>query len=673
MADTASAADGKDMCGIAGIINFKTLSPEAETTVARMITLLRHRGPDETGLYVDDSACLGHARLSIVGLSCGTQPIASADGRYWIVYNGEVFNYIELQSELEKKGYRFPTGTDTEVVLALYQELGSDCLQHCNGQFAIAIWDTLKKELFLARDRVGIRPLVYTIHNGQFSFASEIKALFVDPAVPRVVDQEALSQVFTFWTTITPQTAFANVYELPPGHFMYVREDGVFRPEPFWTLPYLAPDQRRHMTFSDAREELAELLKDAISLRLRADVPVGAYLSGGLDSSIITSLIAKNFNNRLRTFSMTFQENPFDESAWQNELVQALGTDHSEISVANEDIRDNLPQVVWHCEKPLLRTGPVPLLSLSKLVRNSHFKVVLTGEGADEVFGGYNIFKEAKLRQFWARQPDSKWRPLLVERLYPYLFKDASRARLFLQQFFSVKDSDVSDPFFSHQVRWRNSGKNRALFSEQLQETLKDYDPFSAVIGRLPPHFHQADMFGRAQFLEMDIFLSNYLLSSQGDRVGMANSIELRLPFLDYRVIEFAAHLPAHWKIKGMNEKYILKETFKDILPASIGKRPKQPYRAPIKEAFPTDEPGSWIAEMLGQKRIRDYGYFDDKKVTLLAKRFGREAKQAASETQNMALMGVLTTQLLHQQYVQDFDPRSIKPATPDRVVRNRE
>ena len=661
------------MCGIAGIINFNHVTPETETTVARMITLLRHRGPDETGMYADDSACLGHTRLSIVGLSCGIQPISSGDGRYWIVYNGEAFNYIELQQDLEKKGYHFPTGTDTEVVLALYQELGSGCLQHLNGQFAIAIWDTDKKELFLARDRVGIRPLVYTTHNGQFSFASEIKALFADPAIPRVIDPEALSQIFTFWTTITPKTAFANVDELPPGHFMYVRHSGATRPEPFWTLPCPSKEERYQGSFAEAKQELADLLEDAIRLRLRADVPVGAYLSGGLDSSIITSLIANKFNNRLKTFSLTFQENPFDESAYQNELVAALGTDHSEICVANEDIRNNLSQVVWQCEKPLLRTGPVPLYSLSKLVRDNQFKVVLTGEGADEVFGGYNIFKEAKLRQFWARQPDSKWRPMLVERLYPYIFKDASRARLFLQQFFSVKDSDINDPFFSHQVRWRNSGKNRMFFSNQLQDNLKDYDPFSAVSDRLPPHFNDADMFSRAQFLEMDIFLSNYLLSSQGDRVGMGNSIELRLPFLDYRVIEFAAKLPAHWKIKGMNEKYILKETFKDILPASISKRPKQPYRAPIKEAFPTDEPGSWIAELLSQKKISDYGYFDDKKVTLLAKRFSQEAKQAASEVQNMALMGILTTQLLHQQYVEDFDPRTIKPAIPDRIVRNRE
>jgi len=657
------------LCGIAGIINHNSPA-EAEALVARMITTLRHRGPDETGIYVDSHICLGHARLSILGLENGTQPICNSDESLWIIYNGEAFNFIELKEQLSNKGYHFTTDTDTEVVLALYEEFGPECLKKINGQFAMAIWDARKKELFLARDRMGIRPLFYTNQKGRFLFASEIKAIFADPSILRSIDAEALSQIFTFWTTITPKTAFKDIFELPPGHFMTVTEKGPSIPQQFWTTPTFSREERWQGTFAEAKEELTCLLKDAIRLRLRADVPVGAYLSGGLDSSIISALIAKDFNNHLRTFSLCFQENPFDESVYQNELVRQLKTEHSEIRVANQDIRDNLPNVIWQCEKPLLRTGPVPLFSLSKLVRDSQFKVVLTGEGADEVFGGYNIFKEAKLRKFWARQPESKWRPLLVERLYPYIFKNPSRARLFIQQFFSVKADDLADPFFSHQVRWRNSGKNKSFFSKQLQADLHDYDPLSAVINRLPVGFAQKDVFSKAQFLEMDIFLSNYLLSSQGDRVGMGNSIELRLPFLDFRVIEFAARLPAHWKIKGLNEKYILKEAFKDVVPPNIRKRPKQPYRAPIKEAFPADQQGGYIHELLSGKMINEYGYFDSGKVSLLGKRFGRESKQAANETQNMALIGILTTQLLHRQYIVDFRTEKIEPAMPDLIVR---
>ena len=658
------------MCGIAGIYNINHQSTSSESIVTRMISMLHHRGPDESGLYVDGDICLGHARLSILGLETGTQPISNQTETLWIIYNGEVFNYIELKAELVQKGYRFKTDTDTEVVLALYEEYGASCLEKLNGQFAIAIWDTGKKELFLARDRVGIRPLFYTRKNGKFSFASEIKSIFADPEIFRSIDQEALSQIFTFWATITPKTAFKDIFELPPGHFMTVSDRGVSVPEAYWSIPYAFPDQCWQGTFDAARDQLKELLTDAVRLRLRADVPVGAYLSGGLDSSILTSLIANNFNNHLRTFSLSFQESTFDESQYQNEMVNLLGTEHSEVRVSNQHVRDNFSQVIWQCEKPLSRTGPVPLFSLSKLVRDSQFKVVLTGEGADEVFGGYNIFKEAKLRHFWSRQPDSKWRPLLVERLYPYIFKDPSRASMFLQKFFSVKSEDLADPFFSHQIRWRNSGKNKNFFSKGLQAELSGYDPYASLAERLPKSFNTRDTFSKAQFLEMDIFLSNYLLSSQGDRVGMGNSIELRVPFLDHRVIEFAAKLPAHWKVKGLNEKYILKEAFKDLVPENIRIRPKQPYRAPIKESFLTDDSDSFIQDLLSEDAINRSGYFDAKKVSFLRKKFSKESKQAVNEVQNMALIGILSTQLLHKQFIEDFKPEKIQPTVPDKVVR---
>ncbi len=660
------------MCGIAGILNIDNQLNSSEKIVSRMITMLHHRGPDESGLYIDNNICLGHARLSILGLETGTQPISNQSETLWIIYNGEVFNYIELKEELVQKGYSFKTDTDTEVVLALYEEYGVDCLEKLNGQFAIAIWDTRNKELFLARDRVGIRPLFYTHQNGKFSFASEIKSIFSDPEISRSIDPEALSQIFTFWTTITPKTSFKGILELPPGHFMTVSKKGVSDPKAYWTIPSVSPEERWQGTFDEAKDEIKELLTDAVRLRLRADVPVGAYLSGGLDSSILTGLIANKFNNHLRTFSLSFQECNFDESSYQNEMVHHLKTEHSEVRVSNQHVKDNFSQVIWQCEKPLLRTGPVPLFSLSKLVRESQFKVVLTGEGADEIFGGYNIFKEAKLRKFWARQPDSKWRPLLVERLYPYIFKNPSRARIFLQKFFSVNSEDLTDPYFSHQVRWRNSGKNKNFFSLELQSKLTKYDPYKSLAQRLPKSFSTQDFFSKAQFLEMDIFLSNYLLSSQGDRVGMGNSIELRVPFLDHRVIEFAAKLPAHWKIKGLNEKYILKEAFKGLVPESIRNRPKQPYRAPIKESFLTDDEDSFVQNLLSEDAIEKAGYFDAKKVSFLRKKFTKESKQAVNEVQNMALIGILSTQLLHQQFIEDFKPEEIKLAVPDKVIRRR-
>jgi asparagine synthase (glutamine-hydrolysing) len=649
------------MCGIVGVLN---PGPGSESLITRMISTIYYRGPDAAGIYVDSDIALGHCRLSIVGLDDGTQPIGNEDDTLWIVYNGEVFNYPELRQELRQKNHVFKTGTDTEVLLHLYEEYGKDCLERVNGQFAFAIWDSRKKELFLARDRVGIRPLYYCQAGNKFRFASEIKAIFADPAVSREIDPLSLHQVFTFWTTLTPRTVFKDVYELPPGHYQIVRNGAIVEQEPFWSLPYYSQEDRWKGTFGEAVEHLKSLLTDAIRLRLRADVPVGAYLSGGLDSSIITTLICRHFNNRLRTFSIGFSEAGFDETPFQRELVKGLGTEHSELSITNADIREHFPEVIRHCEKPLLRTAPVPMFLLSRLVRNNAFKVVLTGEGADEIFGGYDIFKEGKIRRFWSRLPQSPHRPRLLEKLHPYIFKDPARSRMLLQKFFAVNPGDLSDPFFSHRLRWKNTGKNVLFFSDQILQQAQAADiSENELILRLPRGFDARDPLSQAQYLEMDIFLSNYLLSSQGDRVAMGNSLELRLPFLDYRVIDFAATLPPSWKISGLNEKYILKKAFHDILPSRILSRSKQPYRAPIREVFFSGK-SSYVEEMLSEDYLRKAGYFNPAKACKLMEKFQSSDRFIASETQNMALVGILSTQLLHHHFIDvwtdDFRPIAI-------------
>lgn len=656
------------MCGIAGILN---PGPGAEVLVSRMISALRHRGPDETGIFIDDRIAMGQARLSIIGLGDGTQPIGNEDGTLWVVYNGEVFNYPELKDDLKKKGHVFLTGTDTEVLLHLYEEHGPNMLPLLNGQFAFAIWDSRKEELFLARDRVGIRPLHYCRAGDNFLFASEIKALFVDPAVPRELDLPALSQVFTLWTTLTPKTIFKDVFELPPGQFMLLKHGKIVRQEPYWSIPYYSPESRWSGSFEDAVEETRELLLDSIRIRLRADVPVGAYLSGGLDSSIITSLISRNFNNNLRTFSIGFKDAAFDESSFQQEMVRHLGTDHSSLMIDNADIRDTFPDVIRHCEKPILRTAPVPMYLLSRLVRDNRFKVVLTGEGADEIFGGYNIFKEAKVRAFWSRNPGSRFRPLLLERLYPYIFKNAARGRSYLQKFFAVTADAPLYPLFSHRIRWENTGRNSMFFSGRVMQELDSYRPEQELLDMLPADFGSRDILSRAQLLEMEIFLSNYLLSSQGDRVGMANSLELRLPFLDYRVIDFAMSLPPAWKLKVLNEKHILKEAFRDLIPDSIVSRPKHPYRAPIRDVFFGGGNG-YAHEFLSREYLEKTGYFDPVKTGHLVRRFMKEDGFAASETQNMALVGILSTQILHHQYIEGVHVGGAETMTIDKIVDRR-
>jgi asparagine synthase (glutamine-hydrolysing) len=656
------------MCGIAGIYN---VEPGCEEIIRRMISIMGHRGPDENGLYIDDKVALGHARLSILGLRDGGQPIGNEDSTLWIVFNGEIFNYPELKVELQEKGHSFRTGTDTEILVHIYEEYGTDCLQRLNGQFALAIWDSRKEELFLARDRVGISPLHYCWADGKFVFASEIKALFLDPSVTREIDIHALSQVFTLWTPLIPRTIFKDVYELPPGHFMLLRRGKIVRQESFREISYYLPEARWSGSFDDAVEETRQILLDAIRIRLRADVPVGAYLSGGLDSSIITSLISGNFNNNLRTFSIGFRDEKFDESPFQRLMVNHLGTDHSHIEIDNGDIRQHFPAVIWHCEKPLLRTAPVPMFLLSRLVRENGYKVVLTGEGADEVFAGYNIFKEAKVREFWSRNPASRFRPLLLERLYPYIFKDASRGRAFLQKFFSVDAEGPRDPLFSHRVRWNNTGGNRKFFSNEVKAGLAGYKPETDVAKGLPPFFTEREILSRAQFLEMEIFLSNYLLSSQGDRVAMGNSLELRVPFLDYRVIEFAMKLPSSWKLHVLNEKFILKKTFEDLIPREIVARPKHPYRAPIRDVFFGAADG-YAKEYLSEESIKKSRYFDHMKVGRLVKRFMKDEGFVESETQNMALTGILSTQILHDQYIENFDHSCVEPHKVDKRIDKR-
>ena len=548
------------MCGITGICNIDRPDGISLETIKSMTGVLNHRGPDEAGAYVDDYVGLGHARLSIIDLSSGVQPIHNEDQSLWIVYNGEVFNYVELKKDLVQKGHRFYTTSDTEVVLHLYEEEGSGCLSRLNGQFGLAIWDARKKELFLARDRLGIRPLYYTITDGTLVFGSEIKAIFMNEQVRREIDPVAMDQIFAFWTTLSPKTVFKDIYELPPGHYLRI-SNGRVNISKYWDIPLYRRSEQLDSAPGEICRQVRELLQDAVRIRLRADVPVGCYLSGGLDSSGISALVVKNFNSDVRTFGIRFDVDGFDEGKHQQMMVSHLNVNHTDLRAASEEIGASLPDCLWHCEKPLLRTGPIPLYQLSRTVRRSGYKVVLTGEGADEVFGGYNIFREAKVRRFWARYPDSRSRPALIGQLYPYIF-DNPRLKRTLQSFFARGLDRTDDPIFSHFVRWENTSRIKALFSQELNEAIGQYDGYEEVRQSLPESYEQADDFSKAQYLEMAIFLSNYLLSSQGDRVAMANSIEIRLPFLDTRIVDFMARVPSKWKLLGLNEKHILKKSF---------------------------------------------------------------------------------------------------------------
>jgi asparagine synthase (glutamine-hydrolysing) len=621
-----------------------------------MIGMLAHRGPDSTGLHAEHGVGLAHTRLSIIDLASGQQPMCNEDASLWITFNGEIFNYVELRDELVQKGHRFATRSDTEVILHLYEEKGEDCVRYLNGQWAFAIWDNQHRRLFLSRDRLGVRPLFYTQANNSFLFGSEIKAIFAVPGITREIDVNGLDEVFTYWCTIPPTTLFRNIHELAPGHSMTVDAGGVTVRQ-YWDCQFertlAVYDAGKEQAYAD---ELLDLLVKATQIRLRSDVPVGAYLSGGLDSTLTTALVRKFTNAKLRTFSVTFDDAEFDESSFQREALRFLDTDHQELRCSKNQIGEVFPDVIWHTEKPVLRTAPAPMYLLSRLVRSSGYKVVVTGEGADEVLGGYDIFKETKIRRFWESQPDSTSRPLLLRRLYPYLQKLQNLPDAYRKAFFHINVDRNLQPFFSHLPRWELTSKLKMLFASDTRAAIAGDDGYSKIRSRLPTSYSSWDSFCQAQYLETKYLLPGYILSSQGDRMAMAHSVEARFPFLDHRVVEFASRLPSSLKMKVLNEKYLLKRTAAGLVPPSVAKRHKQPYRAPEACSFLEPAACDYLEELLSPEQIARDGIFDAPMVAKLLDKFRKGA--AIGVKDNMGLVGIISTQLLMHQFINHFESR---------------
>ncbi len=642
------------MCGLAGIASAAGAPPPSEQALARMIATLHHRGPDGSRIRCDGQVGLAHARLSIVDLDGGWQPMANHDGSTWVVFNGEIFNHLELRGQLEREGCRFRTVCDTEVIVHLYDRYGDRFVDHLNGQFAIALHDTRRQRMVFARDRVGIRPFYYSCDGRRFVFGSEVKALFALPDAHRAIDLRGLGQVFSAWGALAPDTVFEGVRQLEPGHLMILDlRAPVLEPvsAAYWDWEFFE-DTGSRRSEDDYAEELRALLMDAVRLQMRADVPVGAYLSGGLDSSAIAALVAHCGGVATRTFSLGFDTPEFDERSHQRAMVRALGTEHSEIVISGPDIADGFAHAVRHAESPLLRTGPVPMSLLASHAHRAGYKVVLTGEGADEVFAGYDLFKEAKVRRFMARQPGSRWRGRLVERLYPYLAHSPARSRGFSAQFFGEGREELEEPWFAHGPRIRSTQRAWRFFSPQVREQFGPPGARFLLQPRLPPSTVSMGDLARDQYVEAKTLLPGYLLSSQGDRMSMAHSVEARYPFLDHRLVEFGNRLPARYKLRGLSEKYLLKRAIRGDVPHSIISRHKQPYRSPDSSSFFRDgAPLPWVADALDPSRLRACGLFDVDGVTRLAAKC--RAGRAIGFPDNMAFVGVLSTLLLHEQFVQ--------------------
>jgi asparagine synthase (glutamine-hydrolysing) len=629
------------MCGIAGIIR----SSGRETTLdalGSMAAALRHRGPDGYGFYADPDAGLAHVRLSIIDLAGGGQPLTNEDGTLIITYNGEVYNYIELAEELQAAGHRFRSRSDTEVLVHAWEEWGPGMFERLNGQWAFGLYDRRTHTLILARDRFGVRPLYYAEPNGDLVFASEAKAIFATGEVDPAPDPVGLDEVFTFWSSRAPRTPFRGVSQLPPGSWARWA-NGRLTVSRYWSPEY----EQGVIEPPDAVEQLDEILNTAVRLRMRADVPVGAYLSGGLDSTVTGALAAAASPFTLRSFSVTFSDPTLDESLHQLAVAKALETDHAVQSIGTAEIGTVFPEVVRHTETPLIRTAPAPMYLLAKLTRERNIKVVLTGEGSDEVLLGYDIFKEAMVRRFCLKQPESQWRPRMFDRLYPYL--GGQRGGAFWAQFF-LNAGAADDPLFSHMPRFLLTSRIKEFYTDEMRAALAGTDALQQLRDELPPQFQRWSTLERAAYLEVSTLLPGYLLSSQADRVGMAHGIEGRFPFLDHRLFAFASALPGRTRLRGMKEKHILHRWANQHLSNALPKRSKQPYRAPDASAFFNESrPAEYRDEVLDRDALAETGWFEPGAVAGLVRRC--RAGRATGFLENQALVGILSAQLWHRAF----------------------
>lgn len=586
------------MCGITGAVALGAAPAVDSEVLDAMTATLVHRGPDAAGRYLDAHAGLGFRRLSIVGIEAGDQPIRNEDGSLVLVCNGEIFNHRELRAELEAKGHRFTTRSDVEVIVHLFEEHGTGLLDRLNGQFAFALYDRRRRSLLLARDQMGILPLYYARTADQLVFGSEIKAVLEHPAVERAVDLTGLDQVLTFPGPVSPRTVFRGVSGLKGGEYLLV-EDGVVRTTTYWDLEYPPDGVEEQRPDEYWIETLRELLSASVHRRLQADVPVGYYLSGGLDSSLIAALVhGSDPGGRPRSFSIAFGDSGIDESRHQRTMVGLLGPQHHETRFEDADIADELLRMVWHAETPVKETYNTCSLVLSRAVRDTGTRVILTGEGADELFGGYigYRFDHAGRRTAGGGGLDSQ-----LER--------------------EARQTLWGDPavFYERDYHaWRESKLD--LYALDVVDAFPDFDALRHPVadgamlrGRHPLH--------QRSYLDFKLRLTDHLLTDHGDRMALANSVEARYPFLDIDVVRFATRIPARLKVHGGTEKYVLKQAARGLVPEPVIRREKFGFRAPGSPAL-LRQHHDWIGDMLAHDRIKRQGYFNPEVTELLKNQY---------------------------------------------------
>lgn len=597
------------MCGIAGILNLGSQEPVGIDAVAVMCQALRHRGPDDEGVFLDGNFGMGMRRLSIIDLFTGRQPIPNEDASVWTVFNGEIYNFLTLRSELVSKGHLFRTNTDTEVIVHLYEEYGTDFVRHLAGMFAIALWDKPRQRLVLARDRLGIKPLFYAADSRRLLFGSEIKAL-LRVGARRDIDFQALHDYLSLNYIPGPRTIFAAVSKLPPAHLL-VCEKGKVAVRSYWEIPYpgdAAPGRRR--SEQSACEELGGLLRAVVRQHLISDVPLGVFLSGGIDSSSLVALMSEVSGQSIRTFSIGFEESSYNELGCAREVARRFGTEHHEMLVRPNAV-ELLPELIRFFDEPFGDSSAIPVYCVSKLA-SKQVKVALSGEGGDEVFAGYETYAACRVAQLYQRLPDvlaGRIIPAVVRRL-PVSHRKVSfdyKAKRFV-------DGALLPPLEAH-YWWK------VLFTEDAKAALyaNGMDGFEDPM-RLYRDVYDCcpanDIISRLQHVDLKVYLPDDILV-KADRMSMANSLELRVPFLDHRVVEFAASLPPRLKLRRLTKKYILRHAMSRLLPPKILRGKKRGFNVPIpiwlcRELRPV------VEEALSAKKLIETGIFNPAPVAAL-------------------------------------------------------
>ena len=608
------------MCGIAGFISVGDKRPADRRVVMQMADTLTHRGPDSAGYFVDGHAALGFRRLSIIDLETGDQPIYNEDGSIVMICNGEIFNYRELKRTLELQGHSFRTKSDVEVLVHLYEEKGFDFLNDLNGQFAFAMYDRKNQTLFVARDQLGVNPLYYTITQGVLIFASEAKAILAHPLATREVDLTGLDQILSFPGLVSPRTMFKGIQSLKSGEYLVVDTKGI-RTKEYWDLNY--PEigaQNSEQSLAYYEDRLRECFERSVAYRLQADVPVGFYLSGGLDSSMIAAMIKHVSPETTRhSFSVDFTDRELSEVKHQRLMAETVGSVHHELIFDETDITGRLARMIYHCECPVKETYNVCSMALSQAARESCISVVLTGQGADELFAGYMGYRF-----------DGAGRSGNGSYGFEAALEDEIRERLW------------GDPnLFYETDQYAFKEIKAALYGEQVNQSYDDIDCLNFPLvnkdrlrNRHPVH--------QRSYLDFRLRLADHLLIEHGDRMAMANSVEARHPFLDLDLVELVQTIPANLKLNNLTEKYILKRAARDLVPRSILEKEKFGFRAPAG-TFLSRENSELVEDLLSFERIKRQGYFNPDAVERLKFQYSQEGFRLNPHTEVDLLMVVLT------------------------------